>query len=149
MRTGVVHLSSSRTCRHITEGTSLANNQDKCRKAGAASRADICIWDTTTCCACKVLSYHPLAVQGLAFSPDGCWLVSIGKDPERTAVIWDVAGGTAVAIGRAQGHLQAVAWRHGGDKAAFVTVGEDGALLWALEATHLAQQKLTLPQVRS
>jgi hypothetical protein len=120
--------------------------QPCCRK-GAGNTADICIWDTTTSRCSKVLSYHPIAVQALAFSRDGCWLASIGRDPERSAVIWDVLRGEAVAVGRTDKPLHAVAWRHGAVQPEFVTVGGDGALLWTLEPTHLAQRGLSIPEV--
>ena len=43
-----------------------------CRRGSVAgATADICIWDTTTGSCSKLLSYHPVAVQGIAFSPDG------------------------------------------------------------------------------
>jgi hypothetical protein len=119
-----------------------------CRKGGASTAtADICIWDTTTGTCSKVLSYHPIAVQALAFSTTGCWMASIGRHPERSAVIWDILRGEAVAVGRTEKPLEAVAWRQGTEATEFVTVGGDGALLWTLEPTHLAQRTLTVPQV--
>lgn len=107
------------------------------------------MWDLTTGTCSKVLSYHPVAIQALAFSPDGAWLVSLGRDPERSIVIWDVARGEAVSIGRAEHALEAVAWVSASSASAvqFVTAGAGGALLWALEPTHLAQRPLTVPQV--
>lgn len=95
-----------------------------------------------------MLSYHPVAVQGLAFSPDGLWLASVGRHPERSAVIWDIARGNAVAVGRTEQPLLAVAWRHGSTATEFVSVGGDGPLLWTLTPTHLAQRPLSIPQVR-
>jgi WD repeat-containing protein 90 len=88
-------------------------------------------------------------VQALAFSRDGLWLVSIGRHPERSVVIWDVLRGEAVAVGRTDKQLEAVAWRHGSTAPEFVTVGGDGALLWTLEPTHLSQRVLSIPEVRA
>lgn len=126
----------------------LTRVASKRRKGRADATADICIWDTTTGTCTKVLSYHPVAVQAIAFSPDGCWMASVGRDPERSAVIWDVLRGEAIAVGRTDKPLEAVAWRKGASAPQFVTVGGDGALLWTLEPTHLAQQALSVPQVR-
>ena len=128
---------------------SASSNLCCCRRGGAAGpcTADIAVWDITTATRSKVLSYHPFAIQALAFSADGSWLVSIGRDPERSVVIWDVARGEAVSIGRADHALQAVSWLHSSSSVQFVTAGAGGALLWTLEPTHLAQQALTIPQV--
>lgn len=71
--------------------------------------------------------------QLLSFSPDGRWLVSVGRDPERAVVVWDMAGGQLVAAGRTEGATAGVAWLRGGPAPVFATAGADGLLLWSLQ----------------
>ncbi|GMH37358.1 hypothetical protein BSKO_05231 [Bryopsis sp. KO-2023] len=111
----------------------------------ASRSADIYIWDTASRRRVAVLEYHPCSVQALAFSPDACWLVSLGAAPERSVVIWDVVSGEAIAVGRTREHLTAVAWCPASDRPEFVTVGGEGALIWTLESTHLCQRSMVLP----
>eukprot|EP00892_Ulva_mutabilis_P005257 jgi/Ulvmu1/3102/UM015_0142.1 len=107
--------------------------------------ADICVWDIAMGSCCSVLSYHPTAVQAMAFSAEGTWLVSLGRSPERSVVLWDVATGSAVAVGRTEQPSVGVTWRFGVSMPEFVTVGEGGAMQWRLELTHLAQHPISLP----
>ena len=76
---------------------------------------------------------HAAPPQALAFSPDGRWLVSLGRDPERGVVVWDVAAGLLVAAGRTEQSPRAAAWLWGGHNPAFATAGADGLLLWTLQ----------------
>lgn len=94
-----------------------------------------------------VLSYHPTAVQAMAFSGEGTWLASMGRAPERSVVLWDVATGSAMAVGRTEQPSVGLAWRCGVTMPEFVTVGEGGAMQWKLEPTHLSQHPLALPAV--
>jgi WD repeat-containing protein 90 len=121
----------------------------RCKGSADSSTADICVWDLSTGSCSKVLSYHAVAVQAMAFSSDGAWLVSLGRDPERSVVIWDVRRGEAVAVGRTEQAVCAVAWCCHAATPSFVTAGGDGALLWSLEPTHLSQRTLSLPPVRA
>lgn len=106
-----------------------------------STTAHIYLWDLDTCACTRVLAYHPVGVQAIALSPDAAWLVSVGRDPERSVVLWHLATGDTVAVGRSDYALTAVAWRPG-PLPEFVTVGDGGALLWTLEPTHLAQRPL-------
>jgi hypothetical protein len=83
----------------------------------------------------------------MAFSPDAAWLVSVGREPERSVVMWNVYCGEAVAIGHTEGPVCAVAWCSHAANPSFVTVGGDKALVWTLEPTHISQRTLSLPQV--
>jgi hypothetical protein len=73
------------------------------------------------------------AAQALVFSPDGRWLLSLGREPERSAVVWDVAAGLLVAAGRTEAPATAAVWLRGGERPAFASVGGDGLLLWTLQ----------------
>mmetsp|Transcript_2561 Transcript_2561/g.6727 ORF Transcript_2561/g.6727 Transcript_2561/m.6727 type:complete len:950 (+) Transcript_2561:248-3097(+) len=110
--------------------------------------ADICIWNTDTGICSAVLSYHPSAVQAVAFTQDCGWLLSIGQHPESSVVVWDVAAAKIVAVGRAQKSSIAAAWRPAEGPAGpeFVTLAEGEALRWSLEPTHLAQRPIALPE---
>lgn len=128
----------------------IADDADVCRKGvhSDSATADVCVWDIVLGTCCAVLSYHPTAVQALAFSREGTWLVSVGRAPERSVVLWDVATGSAVAVGRTEQPTVGLAWRYGVAMPEFVTVGEGGAMQWKLEPTHLSQHPLGLPVVR-
>lgn len=88
----------------------------------------------------QFVQYH----QALAFSPDSCWLVSVARSPELSLVVWDVPAGEAVAVGRAAGPIQAVAWVSASVQPEFVSVGEQ-VLIWTLEPSHLCQREISLP----
>lgn len=127
----------------------VSESAAQCRKGTRISNstAEICVWDIAMGSCCAVLSYHPTAVQAMAFSTEGTWLVSLGRAPERSVVLWDVATGSAVAVGRTEHPSVGVAWRCGASMPEFVTVGEGGAMQWRLELTHLAQHPLGVPMV--
>lgn len=58
--------------------------------------ADVAVWDVQRRCLVMLLQQHPVCVEQLAFSPDGCWLVSVGSG---RVVVWDIATGRATAVG--------------------------------------------------
>lgn len=70
--------------------------------------------------------------------------MSLGRSPEQSLVIWDIATGDIVAVGRVEGSMQAVAWIATSAQPEFVTVG-DQVLLWTLESSHLRQKEISLP----
>jgi WD40 repeat protein len=74
-----------------------------------------------------------LLLQLLSFSPDDRWLVSIGREPERGLVVWDLPTGQLVAAGRTEGETRDVAWLRGGDTPVFASAGGDGLLVWTLQ----------------
>eukprot|EP00798_Chlamydomonas_sp_ICE-L_P014443 gene14443-20451_t len=104
--------------------------------------ADICLWDTATGALRSRLCYHPQGVQTLAFSPNDAYLLSVGRDPERSLVVWDLATEEVVAVGRTQGRTLSVAWLPESSsnlQPRFVSGGTDGLYLWTLQATCLEQ----------
>lgn len=62
----------------------------------AGGYADVAVWDVQHRCLVMLLQQHPVCVEQLVFSPDGCWLVSVGSG---RVVVWDVATGRATAVG--------------------------------------------------
>ncbi|KAG2423007.1 hypothetical protein HXX76_015605 [Chlamydomonas incerta] len=106
--------------------------------------ADVVVWEAGSGREVWRLRYHPLGVQALAFSPDGRWLVSLGRDPERSVVVWDVAAGLLVAAGRTEQPALTAAWLWGGHNPAFATAGADGLLLWTLQDNFLEQRTVPL-----
>jgi WD40 repeat protein len=56
----------------------------------------VAVWDVQRRCLVMLLQQHPVCVEQLAFSPDGCWLVSVGSG---RVVVWDIATGRATAVG--------------------------------------------------
>ncbi|MEW5300015.1 MAG: hypothetical protein WDW36_002979 [Sanguina aurantia] len=117
--------------------------------------ADICVWDVASGGAVARLQYHPLAA--LSFSHDGRWLLSLGRDPERAVVVWDLVTSEAVAVGRISQRGVAVAWLLQGPSGLdpvtqspgrslprFVSAGDEGLLLWTLHDSYLEQQALPL-----
>lgn len=59
--------------------------------------AEVCVWELSSCTLRFVLCQHACGVSQLQFSPDGCWLVSVGGG---TLVLWDLETGQAAAIGK-------------------------------------------------
>ncbi|PNH08695.1 WD repeat domain-containing protein [Tetrabaena socialis] len=112
--------------------------------ASTAPFADVVVWSVDSGEELWRLRYHPLGVQALSFSPDGRWLLSLGREPERSVVVWDVAAGLLVAAGRTQHAPVAAEWLWGGDMPAFASVGGDGLLLWTLQDSFLEQRGVPL-----
>ncbi|GFR42731.1 hypothetical protein Agub_g3650 [Astrephomene gubernaculifera] len=106
--------------------------------------ADVVVWDVASGKERWRLRYHPHGVQALCFSPDGRWLLSIGREPERSVVVWDVSAGLLVAAGRTESSPAAVEWLWGGDNPSFASVGKDGLLLWTLLDSFLEQRSVPL-----
>ncbi len=79
--------------------------------------------------------------QSICFSPDGRWLLSLGRDPERSVVVWDVLHGLLVAAGRTEQSPAAAEWLCGGDHPVFATVGSDGLMLWTLQDRWAASRR--------
>lgn len=109
-----------------------------CHEKGQDGFASIFLWDVARGALRKVLRYHPLGVQLLAFSACGRWLASVGQDPERSVVLWEVASGALVAAGRTEQSVYALQWLGSdgagasGDVARFMSAGGDGLLMWSL-----------------
>lgn len=80
----------------------------------------------------------------MSFSSDGRWLVSLGRDPERSVVVWDLSTGQAAAIGRTRHQALAAAWLLGTATPKFVTAGGDGLLLWSLRDDCMEQSVVAL-----
>ncbi|GLC33983.1 hypothetical protein PLESTB_000825300 [Pleodorina starrii] len=106
--------------------------------------ADLVVWDVASGAERWRLRYHTQAVQALSFSPDGRWLLSLGREPERSVVLWDVAAGQLVAAGRTERLPVAAEWLWGGDHPAFASVGPEGLLLWTLQDSFLEQRSVPL-----
>lgn len=79
------------------DGALLATGSAAVEPAGGY--ADVAVWDVHRRCLVMLLQQHPVCVEQLAFSPDGCWLVSVGSG---RVVVWDVATGRATAVGAVQ-----------------------------------------------
>ncbi|GAX72875.1 hypothetical protein CEUSTIGMA_g330.t1 [Chlamydomonas eustigma] len=164
--TVVIEDLGSRKQRYLTHHTSpvrcLALSMDATRMAvasvapePASGYADISIWDLESGHVVALLQYHPAAVQALAFSSTDRFLVSVGRDPERAVVVWDLldlnaAGGSGrlVAVGRTREITLSVAWLPQRPLPQYVTAGGDGLLLWTLRADCLELMPLDLPQAR-
>ena len=96
--------------------------------------------------------------QAMAFSPTDKFLASVGRDPERSVVVWDLTGGdgalgsgaeaTMVSVGRTKGPVVALAWLPLRSLPQFVTAGADGLLLWTLRADCLELTAVDLPHPR-
>lgn len=80
-------------------------------------------------------------LQSICFSPDGRWLLSLGRDPERSVVVWDVLHGLLVAAGRTEHSPAAAEWMCGGDNPVFASVGGDGLMLWTLQDRWAARMQ--------
>ncbi|KAG2491091.1 hypothetical protein HYH03_010535 [Edaphochlamys debaryana] len=112
--------------------------------SSTAPFADVVVWEVATGQERWRLRYHPIGVQVVAFSPDGRWLLSLGRDPERSVVVWDIAAGLLVAAGRTEHAPSAAEWLWGGDNPAFATVSGDGLMLWTLQDSFLEQRAVPL-----
>ena len=104
------------------------------------------------------LPHRPPPPQVMAFSPTDKFLASVGRDPERSVVVWDLTGGdgtlgsgteaTMVSVGRTKGPVVALAWLPLRPLPQFVTAGADGLLLWTLRADCLELTAVDLPHPR-
>lgn len=113
--------------------------------AEASRHADVVVWNVAAGEKLRVLQYHPVSVQVLRFSADDRYLLSLGRDPERAVVVWDLAhGGELLAVGRTRGVNLDAAWLPLGAVPQFVSGGADGLLLWSLQASCLEQRSITL-----
>jgi len=76
-------------------------------------------------------------LQALSFSADGVWLLSAGKEPEQSVVMWDVGTGAAVTSGTTSQPVTALAWRPHTSLPAFITLSKVPSPL--LQLTALAE----------
>ena len=89
------------------------------------------LWDAATAKEVKALQGHLAAVTSLRFSPDNTKLASGSAD--KTARVWDIAGGKVFAQLEVPGEISAVAWLLAGKRLA--TAGGDNLLrIWDVPA---------------
>lgn len=60
-------------------------------------KADVIIWNYQEKQLFSRLSLHKVKVEGLAFSPNDLYLVSLGGQDDSSVIVWDVKSGDAVS----------------------------------------------------
>jgi WD40 repeat protein len=61
--------------------------------SGGSGRSFILVFDLERKKLHRRLGFHQKGIQSLAFSYDGCYLVSVGVAAENTLAVWDLASG--------------------------------------------------------
>jgi hypothetical protein len=110
--------------------------------AASANGRDIHLWQPASGAAQHILSGHSAAITGLAFSPDGRWLLSAGQ--EGSLQVWDTSTGTRkMILAENMGWLQGAAISPDGRMAAANVWGQPGLLyLWDWQAALQASGPL-------
>jgi WD40 repeat protein/serine/threonine protein kinase len=116
---------------HYDHGRSAAYSPDGRLLATAAER--VVLWDAATLTRIVPLEYESI-VWSVAFSPDGCWLVSTHGDG--AILVWDVAEKELVGnLREHSGGVRAVAFSTDGKQLA--TASEDKTIIvWDTESGH-------------
>ncbi|XP_064622378.1 cilia- and flagella-associated protein 52-like [Lineus longissimus] len=134
---------------HTQDVTCVAASKDGTRLASGqvthqGFMADIIIWNLETMCESKRFVLHKVKVEALAFSPNGCYLLSLGGQDDGSVVIWDVNKQTdkkksnlsAICGHPAQvmsaGNTKCVAYANKTDNI-FVTGGDSTLRVWKLD----------------
>ena len=80
------------------------------------------------------LDLHKVGVRGLAFSPCGTYLASIGSEDDNNVVVWTVATGMALC-GSPAAHdsVTCITWLHSTDALSIVTGGHKTMRVWELD----------------
>jgi sugar lactone lactonase YvrE len=103
---------------------------------GAASEAEVKVWDVASRQEVLTLKGHTSEVNGVCWSPDGKHLASAGK--AQTVKVWDAANGQAAYT--LTGHtysVKNVCWSPDGNRLA--SAGKDGTVkVWAVPAPAVA-----------
>ena len=138
--------------RHRAPVTALAHHAETKRiaSASAANRPGdqkpggacvVYVWDASTGACLRELHHADCggSVSSLAFSPEGALLLSVGADPEGAVRVWDVASGVAVATAATRAPVAAAAWCVHAAAPEFATAGADGAHLWRVTGSSVAE----------
>lgn len=102
-------------------------------------KADIIVWDFETKTLIQKLTLHKVKVQGLAFSPNDKYLVSLGGEDDGSVVVWDLESREAVCGAPAAvvsaGVTFCVAFANISDSV-FVTGGMKTLRVWEIDAAN-------------
>ncbi|XP_030317742.1 cilia- and flagella-associated protein 52 [Calypte anna] len=102
-------------------------------------QADIILWDFQKRELLARLSRHKGKVEGLAFSPNNIFLVSLGGQDDGSVIVWDVAKRAAVcgspASARSAGNATVVVCPSSSDHS-FITSGNGTCRTWELDVTN-------------
>lgn len=103
------------------------------QKTHIGFKADIIIWDFETGTLIHRLSMHKVAVQGLSFSYNDNYLVSLGGVEDNNLIVWDVQSGKAMC-GNTAGtdNVNAVKFYHNRDDL-MVTCQNYGIKIWKID----------------
>ena len=101
-----------------------------------APRPRIVIWDANTGATVKVLMFHRVGINNLAWGKDGDLLVSTGLDEEHSICVHSVATGAVVGTGKAGAVLVLTLAMSGDDK--FLTGGHDHIKFWDVPPSTMA-----------
>jgi WD40 repeat protein/ABC-type sugar transport system substrate-binding protein len=110
------HLAPVRSVVYSPDGTLIASGGGNIQiSEDRPVDNEIILWNAADGSLLRRLSGHTASVRGLAFSPDGKWLVSGGDDGK--VILWDVLTGTALhtMIGHGDAVLT-VAFSHNGTR---------------------------------
>lgn len=119
---------------HSSELSRIAISPDGTQLATASFDGTVKLWDVATRREIYTVREHISIVNGVAFTPDGRFLLSAGAEPDRRVLVTERASGRVVQ--RLAGHPKGVsAVAPLPDNRRAVSVGEEGRVtLWDLEA---------------
>ncbi|XP_069124586.1 cilia- and flagella-associated protein 52-like [Argopecten irradians] len=102
-------------------------------------KADIIIWDYQKKELYARLQLHKVKIEGLVFSPNDTYLLSLGGQDDGSVVVWDVKTKDAICGSPAQlesaGITAAVAY-HETDENCFFTCGDGTLRVWELDVKN-------------
>lgn len=113
------------------EAHALSWSPDNEHLAVGTDNGVVNIWSAQTGQITAVLGGHTNSITGLAWSPDGSQIATIGQ-PDNSVRVWEAATGLLVAS--LQGHsdvITAVSWSP--DSTQVASSGRDGVIVWDVE----------------
>jgi len=108
--------------------------------------AVIKLWNPITKMELKTLKFHQAAIQSLAFSQCGKYLVSVGNYQDNTIAVWDLATGAIAGHSALDSPVHSVKVNTESDSLEFVSIQSDRVTVWKLTGSSLIADSIELPE---